>query len=270
MSSVRAKHPSCLERPSAAFARGGRGFSLLEIMMAASLLLLLLALVVQIIVPMGKGSVRGAQQVELQQLAAMTLQRLTRDLEMAGPGGIACQPGDPVVLALHRLMDVGGDGSQIYSDQVDLYWWSPRDRVLRHRAQGPVSRSRVSLPPDPAALLSGPNARVIAAQVSELELTLRPTAVVIHLALEAPAPDGKPPERFSLDRTVYLRNQDYRGFHRITRARSETGRMALGSTVITSGSEVVPGSGWSLSRPATMAEEMSLGGGNSLKPLYAM
>ncbi len=209
MSSVRALETARSGQGLLSLNSGRRGFSLLEIMMAASLLLLLLALVVQIIVPMGKGSVRGAQQVELQQLAAMTVQRLARELETAGPGGISYLPGDPVILALHRLVDVGGDGSQIYSDQVDLYWWSPRDRVLRHRAQGPVSRSRVSLPPDPAALLSGPNARVIAAQVSELELTLRPTAVAIHLALEAPAPDGKPPERFSLDRTVYLRNQDY-------------------------------------------------------------
>jgi hypothetical protein len=67
----------------------------------------------------------------------------------------------------------------------------------------------VSLPADPAALLGGGGARVLAAQVSELELTLRPTAIAIHLALQAPSPDGKPPERFGLDRTVYLRNQDY-------------------------------------------------------------
>ncbi|MEW6277587.1 MAG: hypothetical protein AB1758_03110 [Candidatus Eremiobacterota bacterium] len=196
-----------------------RGFTLLEGLIACSVAVLLLVLVFQVVVPMGRGSLRGAQQVALQQEAATAVERLRRDLT-GPPGGVEVFGADPLTVSIHRVQDVGADGSQVYSSELVLYRWDSSGQKLTRETwpPGPPSLSRV---PDPARLFQPTSGevdqilattsgreRVLATRVREF--TFVPgTAAEVHMLLEAPAPDNRPPERYRLDRVLWLQNSQY-------------------------------------------------------------
>lgn len=193
-----------------------RAFSLLETLVGAFLLLLLLTVMFQILVPMSKGSVRGAQQSELQQSAVLALDRLTRDLEACPPAGITLGAGDRY--ACHRLVDVAADGSQMLSTDLVLVWWDRTTGRLWRRVWPPeppvLGRTPLSnqiFTPTDAELvqLTVQPARLLTANVKEFQLTLAPSQAVLHLVLEKASPDGKPAESYQLDRRVALPNAQY-------------------------------------------------------------
>lgn len=197
-----------------------RAHSLLEIMLVATLMLVLLTLIVQVLVPMSKGSVRASEQVGLQQLAAVALDRLVSELQSAPREAIAVLPpaaptDPPVRLAIHPLGGVGPTGQQSYPNQFVLYWFDPAARRLwRAPWQADFGFEGATLVPSSAqfnAAIAAPPAgtRVAAAHVNEFEVTLEPLRVQIRLALEHPAPDGRPPETFELRRDVLLPNSLY-------------------------------------------------------------
>lgn len=197
-----------------------RAFSLVEILLVATLMLVVMALVVQILVPMSKGSVRASQQVGLQQLATVAVDRLVQELQTAPREAIAllspAAPTDPAVrLSIHPLAGVGPTGAQSYGNDFVLYWFDePNHRLWRAPWEQPPSFDSLQLAPTAAQFTSviatpPPGTRVAVANLKELEVILQPTRVQLRLLLEHPAPDGRPPESFSLTRDVLLPNTLY-------------------------------------------------------------
>lgn len=198
-----------------------RAFSLVEVLLVAALMLVLLTLIVQVLVPMSKGSVRASEQVGLQQLAAVALERMVQELQACPPPALASfpptAPGDPPVrLALHPVGGVGPGGDQFFPNQYVFYWLdSSQHRLWRAPWQRPFGFDDApSLVPtatqfNTALAAPPPGTRVAAADVKEFEVTLLPLRVQLRLLLEHPAPDGRPPEQFELRRDVVLPNGLY-------------------------------------------------------------
>lgn len=123
--------------------RDRRGLTLFEILVAASLLLVVLGVMVSVLVPALRASVKGSNQSELQQLAAVTLDRLLGDLERTPPTGTMLPDGgSPVVLGLHPLAGVAPDGSQLWNEEIVVYHWD--------EAAGTITRE--TWPPQPPVL----------------------------------------------------------------------------------------------------------------------
>ncbi|MEW6281481.1 MAG: hypothetical protein AB1758_22920, partial [Candidatus Eremiobacterota bacterium] len=118
-----------------------RGFSLAEALVACVLTLLILTLIFQVVIPMARGTVRGSQQIELQQVAGLAMNRLSEDLQSAPPSGVtlvpAGQPTEPVILAMHGLEGIDATGSQVYSDHLVVYWWRQSDGRLWRKTWPP-------------------------------------------------------------------------------------------------------------------------------------
>lgn len=196
-----------------------KGFSLLEALIASALLLLLMALMLQIVIPISKGSVRGSQQVELQQVAVLAVERLRHDLEAAPPAGITAGANDRY--SFHRLVDVAADGSQIMATDLVVVWWERAERRLLRKVWPPAPPVLSWTPPSNGLFVPtpeeftqlvtavGPNQRVLASNVEDFSLRLQGSQVLLRLQLQAPAPDGRPPEGYELNRVVALPNAQY-------------------------------------------------------------
>jgi len=204
-----------------------RGVTLLEVVLATALLGLLATLIVQVLVPMGKGSARATQQVELQQTATLAIEQIARDLTSSIPAAVSvAAPGGPpprgeALMSVQRLETVAADGTQVLESQLVVYSWTAAEQCLWRKTWPPA-------PPDlfggfTAGALWFPTAsqlrdvtaarngreRQLARFLKQLDIAASGTTVLVTLSLEAPAPDGKPPERFDLERLVYLRSGLY-------------------------------------------------------------
>lgn len=185
-------------------------------MLAAALLLVLLILATEVLLPMARGARRGNEQIHLQQLTQLALDRIATDLACAPPEGVTLTslPGGPTVLSVQRLSDVTPTGGQIWSDHLSVYWLDRATARLWHRdypPQPPVSlRALVpDAPYSPTAtelqqLLAtpGPTARVLAPNV-DLWLVDMASGPTVRLRLKSQD------EEFELARRVHMRNQRF-------------------------------------------------------------
>ncbi|MBI3928495.1 MAG: prepilin-type N-terminal cleavage/methylation domain-containing protein [Armatimonadetes bacterium] len=202
----------------------GRGFTLLEVLVAATLSLLVLLVAYQLLVPSTRLAIQGASRTEVQQRCALILGRLVEDLQTSSAAGISYQnstgPDEPAVIAIQPLEEVTSDPRTLYSRQLRTWTWTSADRTLRchHWSEEPPGIVLEEVFPnrlDSAALrlLTGLPAaaqtRTVIRDVVELSLSSpagggnigRP--LTLRLALEKRA---NPPVRFELERAVVLRN----------------------------------------------------------------
>lgn len=189
-----------------------RAFSLLEVLMVMALTVILLALLAQVLIPMGKGSRKGAQQIELQQVGQVALDRLVADLSLAPLEGVTlikpATTGARTLLAVQQLADVTATGGQQWKTTLNVYWHDPATRQLCVRVwpPGPPNLGRLPDPADPfeptpselTSLAQG--GRVLAGQVEAFEVDR--TALPLKLRLALSAQD----EKFELKRSLKLRN----------------------------------------------------------------
>ncbi|GMU54819.1 MAG: hypothetical protein AMXMBFR33_39650 [Candidatus Xenobia bacterium] len=191
-----------------------RGFTLIEVMLGGVLLLLLLILLSQVLLPMVTGARRGTQQIELQQLAQVSVDRIVRDLSRTPLEGLSFVTGPPI-LAAQPLADVTGAGDQAWSDNLRLYWLDPSGQ-LRYRSWPPGPPNLVRGAPTVNAafaptlaelgqLIGGTSAsdRVLATHVQAFEVDLAAPAPTVRLVLAVQD------QRFELTRSIRLRNQDF-------------------------------------------------------------
>ncbi|GMU57267.1 MAG: hypothetical protein AMXMBFR33_64130 [Candidatus Xenobia bacterium] len=195
-------------------------------MVGCVLLLLILTLIIQVVVPMGRGAVRGSQQIEIQQVALMAMQKVCADLATAPAAGItrypttgAPPPGGTLILAIQAFTGVDTVGQQTWSDQLVIYWWRVDSGKLYRLVWPPgypVGRRPdidESFKPtlDELTLITdnprGEERLLGILKTFDVDLTRVPHTV--SLSAEAPAPEGAPPESFSLTRKIYLRNDRY-------------------------------------------------------------
>lgn len=207
---------------------GRRGFSLIEILIACVLLLLILGLIMEVVIPMGRGTVRGSQQIEMQQVGTSAINRIAEDLSTAPPTGVTRVPtaGPPTVASMDRLIvsiqpltGVDTVGQQVWADHLIILWWEKASGKL-FRMQWPpgyplTRRPAIDEPFKPTVLelqrlCDNPRGQEkLLGVIKSLDVDVSVTPHVLKVSLEAPAPDGAPPESFTLERRVYLRNERY-------------------------------------------------------------
>jgi prepilin-type N-terminal cleavage/methylation domain-containing protein len=100
-----------------------RGFTLVEILVASSIALLLLGVIVNLLVQSTRISLKGANQVELQQRAMMVGDRLANDLRTTTGAGLGAvdNAGEKFITIHPRQAEVGPVGWQ---QKVVVYAWN--------------------------------------------------------------------------------------------------------------------------------------------------
>lgn len=190
----------------------GRGFSLLEVLLAAVLGLMLLILLMRVFVPMSKGLVRGTDQSALQQTAAIALDRIHRALVRTPPQA-ATVGNTGRALAVHPLASVTAAGRQVFEDKLTVFWLDPAGRRLYERQVAltgtlpPRFATRPTQPQLAAYAVPVSDQRVLATEVETFTVSVVGETVTVELVLARKAPDGGVPERFELRRTYLLRNE---------------------------------------------------------------
>lgn len=179
-------------------------------------------IILQVLVPMARGTVRGTQQVELQQVGSLALKKVCAEMQSTAIAGIVTSPSsptEPFLMSIHPLRTVDSIGDQVWGDQLIVYWWKQDEGKLWRTTwpHGPVSgRAPVTdapFRPTVAELKTIVGAsddrwrRVVANQVSLFDVNLTAFPARVLLTVEAPAPDSRPPEKFELTRRVAFRNE---------------------------------------------------------------
>lgn len=98
-----------------------RGFTLLEVLVAAVLTLLVMGVAFGYLVPAWRASARIQTRVELQQSAVVALDRLTAELKTSAPGGVTLSDGVPRILAINPVEKVQGNGLVVWKSSYILY-----------------------------------------------------------------------------------------------------------------------------------------------------
>lgn len=146
-----------------------RGFTLLEVLLSGTVVLLVLSLGAYFLIPLLTMQVRGAEEAELRQRATLVLDELRSDVAQSRPAGWTVRRSpEEVVLAFHRFQDVAQDGTLVWQDQLVLHRWlagearwvrslwsDPQRRHLRASAPTRLSDSELD-----QALRSAVNLRV--------------------------------------------------------------------------------------------------------------
>lgn len=217
-----------------------RGLTLLEVLVTAALLTLVVTLGLNFLLPVMRGATRGTLRVEMQQQATMALTLLSNDLRRTSVSGLSLRSSpEPVVAAACPVSSpdlrtglpppMQPDGTVVWSDFFLLYSWSSSTGKLTRREWPPgpplatpmelsILRARRLSPERLAEVVSVPNPteRVLATGVVSFEILPAPggsdTLVVqpvrFRLVLERKGNTGQElPERFTLIRSAYLRNQ---------------------------------------------------------------
>ncbi|MDQ7826460.1 MAG: prepilin-type N-terminal cleavage/methylation domain-containing protein [Candidatus Eremiobacteraeota bacterium] len=210
-----------------------QGFTLAEILIAASIMLVVLGLLFAMLVPTARGTTRGTLRVEMQQAALRVMNTLERDLALSAASGLTVSTngtvGYPVLVGMIPIKTVLEDGTQQWEDKLIVYSWkSPESPVVRKvwQSPGPPSisaqlslNSVKPLRADEATLgtiaedpsLAG---RVLAGDVTEFKVTQGGTAtavvppLTVTIKMEKKGNTGSTePERYELTETMTVRNQ---------------------------------------------------------------
>lgn len=116
----------------------------MEILVSATLLIMLAGLTTAFLVPCMKAQVRGSAQSDEQRQAATSLDAMARDLRLTTYGGVSLlnrQPPDgepyPVVMGIVRASDVNGIGRLVWEEKVVTYIWDQTGKRLLYREWPP-------------------------------------------------------------------------------------------------------------------------------------
>lgn len=124
--------------------RGPRGsrssgaFSLVEILVGSTVALLLLGVIADLLVNSTRVSVKGANQVELQQRAMLVGDRLANDLRSSTGGGVGVLPdgADKTYVTIHpRKPDVG---QVAWQPKIIVYAWAKPDLTVFYYELSPA------------------------------------------------------------------------------------------------------------------------------------
>ena len=187
-----------------------RAFTLVELVLASALAFVLLSLCVAVLVPLARATARSADQVDLRQMAYVSLDRLSADLSRSAPEGISVGAN---VMAIQPLVDLSADGLQVWDSQLITWFW--KDGQLRRRLWPPgppdlgwvpdPSRPRHPTPAELTRLAVLTDSQVLAGFVESFEVTggtpplfVQPISLKLRLKREK--------ESYSLSTSVFLRN----------------------------------------------------------------
>jgi len=199
-----------------------KGFTMLEVMVAATLGLILMGLVFSFLMPTMKASVRGATRVELQQMAVMSLHRMAGDIQNTAAAGLSLSSNPPAV-GVVRIKGVTSDGRQQWEDKMIVYTLVGGRIIRKEWPPGPSAGSPALTGSTPARVppvLLGQIAstvndteRVMASNVKSFSATTAAPPgqvsdpVTLKIEMEKKEAHRQEPERFSLTRVVSMKQR---------------------------------------------------------------
>jgi type II secretory pathway component PulJ len=205
---------------SSAKSREG-AFTIAELLIAGTLLLGMLALIVQVLIPVMRASQRTANRVELQSLAAVSLQAIVTDLTHSGATGVSGpfqEENGSLSFALHPNAGFDSDAKPLWADRLVVYRWDFPNRTLTRTLWpvvvnatlvSPTKVSRLNIDELQTALEEGATKtlayHVELFEVSGSEEPGTELPVELRLRLEK-ATDAEFVETIELKRKVLLRN----------------------------------------------------------------
>lgn len=192
--------------------RAARGMTLAEALIGLGLLGLLLSVLVGLLIPSVRLSVRTQTRLDLTRGAAEVAGQLQRDLETSAAQALYLEPS---IAAMQPLAGLNGDGVRLWSPRWVIFQLDGSQRVNRQiYAIGPADPSLMRAPQAAPLMswLSTPGSaaerRVLAWGVKSFAVTARSegagTAVSLRLLLEVPLGDRPEPERVVWDQTMRL------------------------------------------------------------------
>lgn len=121
-----------------------KGYTLLEVIVASSLLLLVLALAFGYLVPATKAAARYRTRSHLQQTATVALKRIEEVAATTSPGGFSWSDADPVAVAFNPVENLQpGNAVLLWTTTFRTFWWDSEQELLRE-AEWPPG------PPEPS------------------------------------------------------------------------------------------------------------------------
>lgn len=110
--------------------------SLLETLVAGTLLTVVMGMILSILIPTFRNTSRGGLRVEMQQQASIALERLVIDLEHGAPASVSVLPAPPASsdvsgVAVQRIDGYSSSGAQQWEKQLVVYYWLPKTRALK-------------------------------------------------------------------------------------------------------------------------------------------
>jgi len=200
-----------------------RGMSIIEAMIAASVVALLMAMAAQFISPMMRMSMEGSFKVEMQQQATLALNQICAELQLTTSDGVSTYSGlatDPVVLATNRIYSIDGSGLPEYQHALQVFYFDPdKDRLLRKVYAGPPPATTITFSTRSATKVTDPLVlRNIATTVNNTERNLAIDVerffvsspgnglYRVALILQKDIPNTQRKSVVELTRQVFLRN----------------------------------------------------------------
>jgi type II secretory pathway pseudopilin PulG len=200
----------------------GRGFTLLELMVAGGLLSLLLTVSLNVLLPSLQASSRASARVDMQQRLTLSMESLLADLERCSASSVAVFPAQgpngPSGLSMQRMDGFTSGGFQTWEPALISYHWRPDDgRLVRGKWSGgpptlsvaPVSAQPVL--PSPADFLLlvnnlGGGEKLLAESVKQFGLSWNSRTLHIDLLAERSVSGCIKKECFEMHRSFCFRN----------------------------------------------------------------
>ena len=204
-----------------------RGITLVELLVAATLFLLIGSLALNFFISLTRSSLRGLAKGAAEQQAVIIFQNLLRDMQSTSSNAVtwdpSLAPSNWRVLAIQPIEDVSNQGSLVFNVQkLILYTWDPVTKKLVRKEWLTGVPGLTLFANDPQRLTTGQlNALVSQAAPSEkryeyvtqfdlgntvaspnLSSPLNPKLVVV-----LPPGQSNFQERYQLSRTLVLRSQ---------------------------------------------------------------
>lgn len=109
-----------------------RGLSLAEVLLSATLVLLVMGLAIGFLVPLMGMQRSRAESAEVEQRGAIVTEELRRDLALTNSSGVSLvrTPGE-LLLGIHGADNVAQDGTLVWSDRLVIYSWRSSEHLWR-------------------------------------------------------------------------------------------------------------------------------------------
>ncbi len=194
-------------------ASSAKGFTLAELLVLVALMALATSLVLQVLLPTLRITSQRSLRVEMQQAAALAVDKMVADLASTNLEGLSLGPSG---FAVHPLRGVTGSGEPAFWTEVVAYYHDQASgRLHRHHWQGgppalpnpPTSTEPLRLTPTTMESLGrSAAAHSLAEDVSRFGLTHAGTTSAWEQPFRIVLELEKGPTRFRLERSVTILN----------------------------------------------------------------
>ena len=196
--------------------RRGHGYTLIEVLVMASVSLVVLGLLASVFLTALRRSQDGRIRVDLQQSAVFSLSRWEKDIERASYESVAVQPGAPYLVGVTGATGVAGNGTVAWEPTLARWTFNAEARTLsRAICLRPESLGYAPTPTALAGLVikPGEEERGMCEDVDDFALNKMFTLgedktprIVLRLVLRRALSTSERETKFTLERTYTLRN----------------------------------------------------------------